>query len=434
MLHSARLRIKGQRWRLTEGRRPRNDLLELRRPGSVDHHDLFVSPKEGPTARLHPDAWAKLVPPDLIEALETLVAAGKRFLLVGDRPGDPDCFSAVALARFLRHLGVEADMHVGVKPPRQIEKLVEPHELKSEAEVRSKHYDAIIFVDNDGTGNRISPAAHEAAAKAEHIFVIDHHDPKPYPVSEGQSVHAWIETRADAAALLQLGLMTAMTKRARAPLSNDDWVNVAEPLLAGIYSDTGGLNPESTKSGALETYAFLADLLGTPAVDAIRRGFEAELPKELQKQIAKGLDHHLLGEKPRRALICSFSAAQTPVDLPSGDLYRAVLDQVEQLRERHQPQISLVLVALPADEAFGERVMLSVRTLDRKQATQLARELGDGSGKANGQAGATVFVPEGQTLEGLLQELLQRTEDLAEFSLAQASRLAKALSLKGGNL
>ncbi len=443
---SARTRL--QRCAAPENRSPRKaeplslpaelrtilDPLEVTRASSVSHHDVFARMVEGPPVPLHPDAWAKVVPPSVVECFLGVIKDKKRVLLVGDRPGDPDCFSAIALARFLRLLGVEVDTHVGVRPPRQITDLIEPKDLASESEVRAKNYDAVVFIDNDGTGARISPAAHEAASKASQIVIIDHHAPTPYPKRAGQELHTWIEERADAAALMELGLMAALSKDLKVPLSNDDWVRVAEPLLAGIYSDTGKLAPETTKSGALETYLYLAELVGKPTMDLIRKGFDAELPLETRKSIKANVSVDFMGTAPHRALFCAFKAPEDRHGLSSGDLYRAVLDQVHQLRDEHSPSVSVALVALPADEEFGPRVLVSVRTLERTRAGQLAKALGNGNGKPNGQAGATVLVPPGQTLEGLLAELEERTRELVETALDQAKRLSAELGLRRGNI
>lgn len=408
--------------------------LEVARARSRVSSDLFSAPEYGPPARLHPDAWARLVPDSLKTQLQSIIREKKRVLLVGDRPGDPDCFSAVALARFLRGLGVEADTHVGMDPPRQIKDLFRPGELLTEQQVAAKSYDAVLFVDNDGTGPRISPAAHRAAAKAEDIIVLDHHQPKLYPVGPKQRLTTWIEPRAEAAALLQLGLMAALCKDLSPPPSRDQWADIAEPLFAAIYSDTGGLNPEATKAGALETFHFLGDLLGTQNVRAIMEALQADLPLATQVRIRTQLDPSVIETKGQRGLLCSFVVEEKWDELTTGDLYRGVLDQIDRLRDEHKPAVSLALVGLPADEAFGARVMVSVRTIDKTQASQLAKDLGNGGGKPNGQAGATVLVPEGQTLEGLLGQLREKAQQLLETALDQAQRVSYELGLRRGSL
>lgn len=411
------------------------DPMEVSRFGTIDDTDVF-SPVQlsGPPARLHPDAWARLVPEPLLQQLQSIIGEKQRVLLVGDRPGDPDCFSAVGLARFLRAFGVEADTHIGVSPPRQIRDLFHHGELLDEAQVSAKRYDAVLFVDNDGTGARISPAAHAAAANARTIVILDHHQPRPYPVRAGQALETWIEPRADAAALLQLGLMVAAAKQQPAVLSRDEWAEIAEPLFAGIYSDTGALSPGSTKTGTLETVHFLAELLGPAATDEILRGFSAELPREIQKRISETLEPAVLSRGAQKGLLCSFISSEPWQELTSGDLYRGVLDRVEQLRERHAPSVSLALVGLPADEAFDARVMISVRTVEKSLAGQLAKELGNGGGKPNGQAGATVLVAPGQSLDELLSELRDKAEALLQGALDRAQRLSYELGLRRGSL
>lgn len=424
------------RIRLTDPRlRKLVDPIEAARFGTVENTDLFASAElTGPPARLHPDAWARLVPESLLHRLQSIIAEKKRVLLVGDRPGDPDCFSAVGLARFLRAFGVEADTHIGVEPPRQIRELFHEGELLSEAQVAAQRYVAVLFVDNDGTGARISPAAHAAAARAETIVVLDHHQPKPYPVRAGQTLETWIEPRADAAALLQLGLMVAAAKRQPAVLSRDEWAAIAEPLFAGIYSDTGALAPGSTKTGTLETVHFLAELLGPAATDHILKGFSAELPRATRRRIEQALEPEVVQRGAHKGLLCSFLSSEPWHELTSGDLYRAVLDRVDALREDHAPAVSLALVGLPADETFGARVMISVRTVERTRASELAKALGNGGGKPNGQAGATVMAAPGQSLEALLTELRTKAQALLHGALDRAHRTSYELGLRRGSL
>ncbi|MCA9556719.1 MAG: hypothetical protein KC933_42240, partial [Myxococcales bacterium] len=81
---------------------------------------------ELPRARVSLKAWTQRVPEALVSAL---LDPGP-MLVVGDAPGDPDCFcSAVAVARARRALGLPAQAHVDAPPPKQIGALLRADEL-----------------------------------------------------------------------------------------------------------------------------------------------------------------------------------------------------------------------------------------------------------------------------------------------------------------
>lgn len=208
-------------------------------------------------------AWTRLVPDRIVDAFLTLGSC----LVVGDAPGDPDCFcSATAWARGRRAVGLPAEAHVAGPPPKSIRHLFKEAELVDSAKVSGSRYDTVVLVDNDG--QRIGAAAKAAMQRARRVVVVDHHEVDPTRESLGLApdteLLVWKISGADAAALMTLATVLRGLDQAQATLTPAGWREVLEPVIAGVYSDTRGFTAGRTSSG---TMGLLRSVLASRALD-----------------------------------------------------------------------------------------------------------------------------------------------------------------------
>ncbi|MEQ8279853.1 MAG: DHH family phosphoesterase [Deltaproteobacteria bacterium] len=384
-----------------------------------------------------PDAWKRRVPAEVVAAL---LDSGPT-LIVGDAPGDPDCFcSAVALARGRAALHLPADAHVDAPPPSQLSGLGIQDDLVSSQTVSQRSYDTVVFVDNDGT--RVGPAAEAAMRAAKRVVVIDHHEVDPTHVSLGLDADkteliVFKEIEADAAALLVLATLTRMIESSPASLMQQGWGSVLEPLVTAIYSDTRGFDSAHTRP---TTLGLLRGLLDTQAVDLSRilSGFGGGIPREVTGAWAERIEERT--EKvgamdvafftvPSHGLLDAWSEAreQTP-ELTWSDVLFSALDHVEARVRELDPEVALIAVGardeLARSTLTDERLeqlppsslKFSVRTKDGDLAPLLASALG-GGGKPH-QGG------------GVSEERAVKLADRARRYLAERQALARFASAR----
>lgn len=321
-------------------------------------------------------------------------------LVVGDAPGDPDCFgSALTLARAREGLGMPADAHVDARPSRTLEPLITPGELKSADEVSAKRYDTVVFVDNDGS--RVGAAATKALEHAKAVVVIDHHDVNPTHDSLGlrpeQKLHVWKDTEADAAALMVLGATTRAVGATGAEWPRGTWKKVLEPALSAIYSDTRGLEASRARPS---TVALLRGLVWTGAVDLERTlsnyGGMARVSLELSSAIQESTKE--VAGKSVAEMRLNGSALLDAWDLahaedPSitwSDMFFAALDHVEDrvrvlgsdvavfVAEARTPEAEARLDPARLEQLPPKASKFSVRSTEGALAPALARALGGG--------------------------------------------------------
>ncbi|CAN0443682.1 unnamed protein product, partial [Laminaria digitata] len=171
-------------------------------------------------------------------------------LIVGDAPGDPDCFcSAAALARARNNLGLKGLAHVNAPPPQQIAPVLRAGEIADAEHIEDQTFNTVVFVDNDAT--RVGPAAQEAMKRAQRVIIIDHHEVDPtheqLGLPEDVELIVWKETGADAAALMVLAATARMSADSPVPLSEAGWADVVRPLVSAMYSDTRGFEASRTR-------------------------------------------------------------------------------------------------------------------------------------------------------------------------------------------
>ncbi len=384
-----------------------------------------------------PDAWKQRVPDAVVKAL---LDPGP-MLVVGDAPGDPDCFcSAVALSRGRRALELPADAHVDAPPPSQLSGLEIDADLLASREVRARRYDTVVFVDNDGT--RVGPAAEAAMRDAKRVVVIDHHEVDPTHASLGldpakTDLVVWKETDADAAALLVLASLSRMVASSPASLLQHGWQSVLEPLVSAIYSDTRGFESTRTKP---TTLGLLRGLLDTQAVDLTRilSGFGDGIPRDVLNAWPSKIEERTetIGAMdvafftvPSEALLDAWSTARerTP-ELTWSDLLFSALDHVEGRVRELDPDVALVAVGARDDRATAtltpeqldqlppKPLKFSVRTKDGDLAPLLASALG-GGGKPHQGGGVSEEAP--ATLTDRARKYLVERQELARFASAR---------------
>jgi nanoRNase/pAp phosphatase (c-di-AMP/oligoRNAs hydrolase) len=323
---------------------------------------------------LNPTVWAKEVPQDLLAEIER----AESVLVVAD--GDADGFgSAVALVRTLNLLGKRAVAYSSTPPPIEMQPLLDAKEVATN-DVRET-FDLVVHVDQDG--ERAGRAAQEAGRRAKRVAVIDHHD-----VSPDRSFVAWIDTGADAAALLTLGLIIRLTGGADLPAR--DWERILTPILAAIESDTHGLARDKTRPS---TYGIVQYLLHHTSAN-FRAVIDAIDPfsQEMKELALRSMRVRIEGESPRRTGVFELDAAGFQALLEgvtrerpgagAEDAYHLALTAVEKQLDLRSVDLSVALIER------DDHIKISTRSRSPEDAVVLARAFG-GNGKP-GEGGSAI--------------------------------------------
>lgn len=349
-------------------------------------------------------SWLRLVPEQVVDAF---LAPGS-CLVVGDAPGDPDCFcSAASWARGRRAVGRSAEAHVAAPPPKSIRHLFKEAELVDAAKVSAARYDTVVLVDNDG--KRIGAAATAAMQQARRVVVVDHHEVAPTHESLGLAPDAelvvWKISGADAAALMTFATVLRGVERAEACLTPAGWRDVLEPVLAGLYSDTRGFTAGRASRG---TMGLLRSVLQSHALDVdwVLGRFGDAVPREHLLSLWGALElrteeHHgqelTLFKLDGRTLLSTLEKARRiEPELTWSDLYFATLDYVEAHAKCTGSAATILALETPAEaraELSGElqkqlppaRTKFSIRSVSPMLAVKMAQAMG-GNGKP-GEAG-----------------------------------------------
>lgn len=372
--------------------------------------------------RVSASVWTRRVPADVVDAF---LRPG-RCLVVGDMPGDPDCFgSAVAWARARQILGLPAEAHVNAPPPLAIAPIIRPGELASADHVSQQAYETVVLVDNDGT--RIGPAARAALQRAKRVIVVDHHDVNPTHESLGlgkdTQLVVWKELGADAAALMTLATALRGVEATKAQLTSEGWRDLLAPILAATYSDTRGFEASRSASATIGLVRSIVDA-GELDLKEIFAGFDRSIPPAIRRELVGHLkeEPHHEGQfsfatftLDGQALLEAWSKArQIRATTTWSDLLYAVLDVVEdQTRARGygavvfgvetSPQARARLAPELTEQLPPEPVKLSIRSRSPALAPWLARKLG-GNGKPH-EAGATSDRPLSSILQDAIDHL-----------------------------
>ncbi len=434
--------------RLTPGRMPLAALLQeprgglgvggggvptqVRAPTPLNDADAAhcVLPTDAPSGLA---TWTSKVPDKVIEG----VLSPGSCLVVGDAPGDPDCFcSAAALARARNHMGLPAAAHVDAVPPKQIQGVLKPGEILDRKAVRADLPETVILVDNDGT--RVGPAAAEAMRNAKRVIVIDHHEVDPTQellgMNENAELIVWKDTDADAAALMVLATTMRATGVAKKELPEEAWADIVKPLVCAMYSDTRGFEASRTSP---ETVRLITQLIGTGAIGlrATLSGFGGGIPRIIRDKLYGSVDedssqhgNEKLGtfKLKSTALLDAWVSARvhTP-ELTWSDVLFLALDHVE-ARVRQEGYDVTVFTAGAKDgaEPFelspelqkqlpNGGMKFSIRTKEGALAPALAKHLG-GGGKPHEGGGVTDASAEAVLTQA--REWMNVRADLAKFA------------------
>lgn len=362
----------------------------------------YWSPIGTPATTAHP--WMHLVPEEVVASF---LAPGS-CLVVGDAPGDPDCFgSAAAWARCRRTLGLPAEAHINAPPALSIRHLFGEGEIASSATVHASSYETVVLVDNDG--QRIGPAAKEALSKAKRVVVVDHHESHPTRESLGlgpeTELIVWRQPAADAAALMTLAVMLRGVEAAQVSLTASGWREILEPVLAAVYSDTRGFLSEKASPGTLGLLRSIVES-GELDLGRIFGRLGETVPRAQRLELWNALavrseEHHgqRLGifELDGELLLSAWAKArQTEPALTWSDLYFTVLDRVEADAKSSRFAATILALETPASARSSlppelnaqlppARTKYSIRSREPSLAVKMAQALG-GNGKP-GEAG-----------------------------------------------
>jgi len=399
--------------------------------GSDGPHCLLQASDARPLA-----AWSQRVPKAVVRSL---MAPGS-CLVVGDAPGDPDCFcSAAALARARNNLGLKGLAHVNAPPPKQIAPVLRAGEIAGSDDIEEQRFDTVVFVDNDAT--RVGPAAQEAMKRAQRVIIIDHHEVDPtheqLGLPEDVELIVWKETGADAAALMVLAATARMSADSPVPLSEAGWADVVRPLVSAMYSDTRGFEASRTRpttvgllmqlvdTGALSLRATLAGFGGGVAPQ-IRDRLYAQVQEDRQQFGAQTLGAFSLDAS---ALVQAWqdACAQTPETTWSDMLFLA-LDHVEARTREAGYDVSVFAAGAQDAEATADLepavqgqlppapTKFSVRTKEGPLAPALAAHLG-GGGKPH--EGGGISKDSAQDILHKASHWMQERAELARFAAAR---------------
>ncbi|MBK8012853.1 MAG: DHH family phosphoesterase [Deltaproteobacteria bacterium] len=381
-----------------------------------------------PSAALTTTGLARWAPRRIV----TAVLEKGSCLIVGDRPGDPDCFiSAGCLAALRRDRGLEADAYVDAPTESRSKRVLGRFRLAAEAEVSSKHYDTVILVDNaESSVERIGALAREKLMCAKRVIVIDHHETRPtrssLGLSEGTELFVWREPRADATALMVASIILQAFSLHEVEVERSLWPEgwalpvraraLLWPLLAAIYSDTRGYQNAGPRSIHLVRHLVAQSheidrkprriarqeagrffrIFDTPVPESVRRWLVAQCSESSENWSGWSVG---VFQVPGTSLLEAWSAARRRRPTVTwSELLFLVLDHFE-LRVREAGfDLGLFVIetsradrsALDADlvkHLPSRPVRISIRSLRDDVATGLAEALG-GHGK-RGQAGCT---------------------------------------------
>lgn len=343
---------------------------------------------------LDPRVWAREVPPSIVAQIESATS----ILVVGD--GDADGIgSAVGLARALTLFGKRAVAYSATPPPIEVASILDEGELATGP--IGEPYDLVIHVDQ--YGDRAGPAATAAAENAKSVVVIDHHEAVPNP-----AYHSWIDTGADAAALLSMGVVLRLADRLGVTLSAGDLARILTPMMAGIRSDTHGFSDRRTRPS---TFRILEFIRRHTQVDlgAIARAADP-FSRGLKERIAEALEVKSSGERPHRTAVFSLDeddyarfvgeAKKEQPKASEADVYRLVLGVIDLQVENEGIDLSIAVIARP------DFLKVSTRSRAGAGAVAMARAFG-GNGKPH-EGGANV------------------TEKTFEATVLEAERLVEA--------
>ena len=353
-------------------------------------------------------AWPP--PRPLVEAL----ASADRVVTIGHTPPDGDCVgAALGLARGLERLGKRAHAIVDAELPRGLQALGRHGDLHRGPPPFSP--DLVVLVDV-AQADRIGSAANLLPG-APAVMVVDHHRVTPRADQLGLGpdtpMTSWIDDRCDAASVQVAALLEALGGAPRGWV--DEWSEVAEPLAAGIATDTQWFRSWRVNARSLAVFKGLLDS-DLNALESLEARLSHALPPTATVLLAAQLSAVVLrtGEMTAAELAVTEQARSRALEAAQAadptttleDVSGHLMDRLDRLAARYG-------LALLLQEEPQSRVRVSIRSRCDDLAVGLAQQLG-GGGK-RGVAGATV--------EGRLSAVQSQVRALVARQWGQQSRL-----------
>ena len=320
----------------------------------------------------------KIIP--IPDTLISSLLAGERFLIFTHVRPDGDAIgSAFGMQSFLRDQGKHADVVLPADPPSRYLKF----DLDFLRSADVKAYDTIVVLDC-AARERIADAGVLAQLQnEERFFNLDHHITNTVKAAFFDFVCPFASSACEIAAALVFNSGRTFSKR------------TATLLMAGILTDTGGFKFSNTCGRVLQCAAKLIDS-GVDYEELINVLFFSKARKQLE------FEGDLISECLRFACGGRFAYAFIPPELLEKHNFSLKEDEglIDLLRE-----IDGVVIAMLVHQ-HPEGFKVSLRSKDPAYpVAPIASKFGGGGHLM--AAGATVDVPNFETLEKMMLQLIE---------------------------
>lgn len=300
------------------------------------------------------------------ELVEWIRGAGRLLLITHVRPDGDAVGSTLAIARAARLAGVEASLaYAGELPPWMGDILGETEWVHLDAGDPPLAFDKVLVCDT-GAWSQLEPYKPWIAGKADVVAVLDHHRSGSPDVAERRVVDS------DAAAACEMAaevcaLLLGMESPASLP------VDIAEPLMLGLGTDTGWFRHPSVTPHVLRLAADLVQA-GAEHPRLVKMTMLSD-PIQRLKLMSKALGslslHEDLGVAVVKVTAEDISSIGASVGMTSG-----FADPALSVRA---VSVAIVLVELPPEGDGKKLVKISMRSkVDGPDVAKIAGAFGGG--------------------------------------------------------
>lgn len=304
-----------------------------------------------------------VTPNDLAEWVR---AAGRLLVICHTRPDGDAVGSTLAIARAAKMAGVDVQLaYAGELPPWMDEILGDANWVHLDAGDPPAPFDRCLVCDT-GAWSQLEPFKPWIAGKADRVAVLDHHRSGSPDVAEARLVDS------DAAAACEMAaeictLLLGIENAADLP------VDIAEPLMLGLGTDTGWFRHPSVTPHVLRLAADLVQA-GAEHPRLVKMTMLSD-PIQRLKLMSKALGslclHEDLGVAVVKVTAEDITSIGASVGMTSGFADPALA--VKSVR------VAIVLVELPPEGDGAKRVKISMRSkVDGPDVAQLAGAFGGG--------------------------------------------------------
>lgn len=300
------------------------------------------------------------------ELVEWIKGAGRLLLITHVRPDGDAVGSTLAIARAARLAGVETSLaYAGELPPWMGDILGETEWVHLDAGDPPPPFDRVLVCDT-GAWSQLEPYKPWIAGKADVVAVLDHHRSGSSDVAERRVVDS------DAAAACEMAaeictLLLGIESAADLP------VDIAEPLMLGLGTDTGWFRHPSVTPHVLRLAADLVQA-GAEHPRLVKMTMLSD-PIQRLKLMSKALGslslHEDLGVAVVKVRADDISSIGASVGMTSGFADPAL--SVKSV------SVAIVLVELPPDGTGKSLVKISMRSkIDGPDVAKIAGAFGGG--------------------------------------------------------